>query len=864
LESNSRLEEALFAVAADLPTSDRVEFLDRACRENPILRTRIEALLAADADEADFLDASLHTEPKESDPSSSPDDHPEERPGDRLGGYRLLQKIGEGGGGTVYMAEQSEPFKRSVALKVIKLGMDTKAVIARFEIERKALGMMDHPGIARVLDAGVTHTGRPYFVMELVRGIPITQYCDENHLSTSARLELFIQVCQAIQHAHQKGVVHRDIKPSNILVTIHDGSPLPKVIDFGIAKATEGRLTDLTLYTEFHSFVGTPVYSSPEQIEVGGMEVDTRSDIYSLGVVLYELLTGQLPIDKNLSLNELRRSVREEEPARPSNKVNTLNEADLTTVAKRRGTDPKHLVTLLHSDLDWIVMRCLEKDQTRRYETANGLAVDIRRFLSGDPVVARPPSTTYLVKKLITRHRIAFLAGSAVAVALVAGMAVSTWAFQRERKAYERANAEARRSEQVNQLVQEMFRGVDYLVALGRDTKLLREMLDLRTTHLGKLAGQPEVEADLRQTLGAAYFNLGEYTSAEEMFRRELALRQSFLGPEHQLIARSLNDLGAVLLRQNKLAEAEARIREALAMQNRLPVREPAEIAASISNLGVILAQRGQYNEAEAKIREALAIQERSLGIEHPDVAQTLNRLGVVLEQKGRLSDAEAVIREALAMKERLLGPTHPSVSSSLVFLGLILIGQDKYTEAIGVYQRYLKVRSSLGNMDTTITHSRTVSLTERQGTFAEVAAAVSEILRVVEFQHGKESWQAGKYLGGFSWVLLGEEMFVEAEQYARRCLAVRERLRPDDWLTCNARSLIGGALLGQRRTEEAEPYVLNGYLGMKDQEATVPINSKWMIDDAFRRVVRYYEAIGEPLPDGFRIDLNRVTENPE
>jgi WD40 repeat protein/tRNA A-37 threonylcarbamoyl transferase component Bud32 len=353
------------------------------------------------------------------------------------------------------MAEQEEPVHRRVALKVIKQGMDTKQVIARFEAERQALALMDHSNIAKVLDAGATETGRPYFVMELVRGIRITDYCDQNQLSTAERLDLFVLTCRAVQHAHQKGVIHRDIKPSNVLVTLHDGVPVPKVIDFGIAKATQGKLTDQTLFTAFEQFLGTPAYMSPEQAEMSGLDVDTRTDIYSLGVLLYELLTGKTPFDaKELleaGLDEMRRTIREKEPARPSTRLSTMIEGELTTAAKRRQTEAPRLVHLVRGDLDWIVMKCLEKDRTRRYETANGLASDVQRHLANEPVVACPPSNSYRLRKLIRRNKLVFAAAGAVVTALIAGLAVSTWLFLREREARRNASSARQQAERARQ-----------------------------------------------------------------------------------------------------------------------------------------------------------------------------------------------------------------------------------------------------------------------------------------------------------------------------------------------------------------------------------------------------------------------------
>ena len=398
------------------------------------MRARLESLLRHHA-EGDFLEdpaAELKRMPP-ADPSVG------DGVGTVIGRYKLREKIGEGGCGVVYVAEQEEPVRRKVALKVIKLGMDTKNVIARFEAERQALAMMDHPNIAKVLDGGATETGRPYFVMELVRGIKITDYCDQNQLSTPERLELFIKVCQAVQHAHQKGIIHRDLKPSNILVTVNDGAAVPKVIDFGIAKATEGKLTDLTVYTDLRQFIGTPAYMSPEQATMTSLDMDTRSDIYSLGVLLYELLTGHTPFDQKdllqAGLDEMRRIIREKEPPRPSTRLSTMVAGELTSTAARRQSEPPKLIHLLRGDLDWIVMKSLEKDRARRYETAIGLARDIERHLHNEPVVARPPSRLYEIQKALRRHRVGFAAAGAVLAALVIGVVVSTLEAVRAKQA---------------------------------------------------------------------------------------------------------------------------------------------------------------------------------------------------------------------------------------------------------------------------------------------------------------------------------------------------------------------------------------------------------------------------------------------
>jgi serine/threonine protein kinase len=446
----NRLVKEIFADALEQPdAAEREAYLARACGHDAQLREHVQALLQAHEKAGAFLEEPAAVLPG---PEAIVSPLLTEKPGDKIGPYKLLQQIGEGGCGVVYMAEQEEPIRRRVALKVIKLGMDTKQVVARFEAERQALALMDHPNIAKVLDAGATDTGRPFFVMELVRGTKLTDYCDENNLATEQRLDLFVQICHAIQHAHQKGIIHRDIKPSNILVTLHDGNPLPKIIDFGIAKATTGQLlTDKTLFTAFEQCIGTPAYMSPEQAEMSTLDIDTRSDIYALGVLLYELLTGQTPFDAQAlvaaGLSEMRRIIREQEPLRPSTRISTLAAADQTTVARRRQSEPPQLIYTVRGDLDWIVMKCLEKDRTRRYETANGLAHDILCHLKSDPVLARPPSRLYRFQKLVGRNKLVFTAAAVVSAVLILAVIVSTW--QAVRATYAKREAVAAQAQAV-------------------------------------------------------------------------------------------------------------------------------------------------------------------------------------------------------------------------------------------------------------------------------------------------------------------------------------------------------------------------------------------------------------------------------
>ena len=445
--------DAIFHAALQIVDRDeRESYLESACGTDLELRRRVKSLVEADVHADDYFQTAQVT------PGKSLGDHqstltqttPVETPGTKIGRYKLLQQIGEGGFGGVWMAEQSEPVKRRVALKIIKLGMDTREVIARFEAERQALAMMDHPNIAKVLDAGATENGRPFFVMELVKGIPVTEFCDGRQLDTKQRLELFTDVCSAINHAHQKGVIHRDIKPSNILVTLHGDKPVPKVIDFGIAKATQQELTDKTLFTRFEQFIGTPVYMSPEQAALSGLDIDTRSDIYALGVLLYELLTGKPPFDSKTLVSagyeEMRRIIREEEPARPSVRLGTVVGDERTTLAKAHDVEPEKLRRLVKGELDWIVMKAIDKDRARRYETANAFALDIRRFLADEPVTAVAPSAAYRFRKFARRNRAVLGVAAVITLLLVAGVAVSTWqavrATRAEQFARETANSE--------------------------------------------------------------------------------------------------------------------------------------------------------------------------------------------------------------------------------------------------------------------------------------------------------------------------------------------------------------------------------------------------------------------------------------
>jgi serine/threonine protein kinase len=695
-------EEDLYAAARQLidPTERRV-FLDRACAADPMLRARIEKLLAAEADAERFFTESASALNLPADALPSPRSTPasagtlranlptEEPVGTRIGRYKLLERIGEGGCGVVYMAEQEEPVRRRVALKIIKLGMETKSVIARFEAERQALALMDHPNIARVFDAGATERGSPYFVMELVRGVRITDYCDQNHLGTRQRLDLFVQICHAIQHAHQKGVIHRDIKPSNIMIALQDGMPVPKVIDFGIAKATEARLADRPLVTADAQLIGTPAYMSPEQAEMSGLDIDTRSDIYSLGVLLYELLTGKTPFDaKELlksGLDEMRRTLREKEPPKPSVRLSALPRQEFIKAAECRQAEPARLIALLGGDLDWIVMKTLEKDRTRRYETANGLAMDVQRHLSNEPVMARPPSRLYWFRKLVRRNRMAFAAGGAVVAALVVGMGTSTWLFLLEREARHRAVAaeqqesrlrhDAELREKITQAAllvsQERFDGADNLlreISLTQPTvegaAVFRSVGEWHALHnrwqqaadrfamllrINQLDGVDVATLDHLER-GPALIELGD-TNGYESFRQEAIAR--FAGTPCPFADRIVK-ISLLLPANNRVIESLAPLGEATAKSLAEADAGGDVFSAAWRSVSLALLEyrRGNYQGAVEWCRRCLAYPQYNA----PRTAAARAILAMSCHQLGRAGEARSELigsREIIESKFR-------------------------------------------------------------------------------------------------------------------------------------------------------------------------------------------------------------------
>jgi serine/threonine protein kinase len=861
--------------------AERRSYLDAACGPDTALRQRVEGLLQLHEQAGSFL---------ESPPMGATLEQPvHEGPGTVIGPYKLLEQIGEGGMGTVWMAQQTEPVKRLVAVKLIKAGMDSKAVIARFEAERQALALMDHPNIAKVLDAGTTGerrdvsppvdrradaaplTGRPYFVMDLVKGVPITKYCDDHHLTPRQRLELFIPVCQAVQHAHQKGIIHRDLKPSNVLVALYDGKPVPKVIDFGVAKAAGQPLTEKTLVTGFGNIVGTLEYMSPEQAEINQLDIDTRSDIYSLGVLLYELLTGSPPFSRQeltqAGMLEMLRVIREQEPSKPSTKLSTAE--GLPTLAANRGTEPAKLTKLVRGELDWIVMKALEKDRSRRYETANGFAMDVQRYLADETVQACPPSAGYRLRKFARRYRKVLVTAAAFVLLLILGVVISTWqairatnagvtAQQAEKKAAE----EAAIAKAVNDfLQQDLLRQADSRVQADggfvADPNLtVKEALQRAAARIGdRFQDQPLVEAAIRQAIGEACVGigagggLGELGLGMRQLERAVALRKAELGPEHPLTLSSMKSLASAYVWVGRSADALVLLEPVVKLRKANLGLDHADTLESMRELGAAYRNLLRLPEAIAVHEETVERARASLGPDHTLTLDCMSDLAWDYGFADRAPDAVALWEETLRLRQAKWGPHHPSTLINMMTVGSGYMAARRSEEAIEMLETTLKLmkeKMAPGNPNADLGLTHLIASYRLAGKLDRAEARARELLEARRRRVGPESTAVARALATLGGILLQQQKYAEAEPLARAGVAIWEKKDPDAWETFGSKSLFGACLLGLRKYAEAEPQLLQAYQGLKERESRIPIGGRQSPIRTLEDLVQLYEAMGK------------------
>jgi tetratricopeptide (TPR) repeat protein len=874
-------ERDLFLAALDVGDPvGRAALLDRTCGTDSTLRKRVEDLLAAADRPGSFM----------ANPAA-----------DRLamgapsvgavvaGRYELLREVGEGGMGTVWLADQTHPVRRRVALKVIKAGMDSARVLARFEAERQALALMDHPNIAKVLDAGSTDAGRPYFVMELVTGVPLTRYCDDHRLPVPERLALFVHVCAAVHHAHQKGVIHRDLKPTNILVESTDGKPVPRVIDFGLAKATGGvRLTDHTLCTALGTVAGTPQYMAPEQA-VFDADSDTRADIYALGVILFELLTGGTPIPRETVLKaafgELLQMVREVEPPPPSRRLSASD--DLPGIAASRQSEPSRLCRFVRGELDWIVMKALAKDRDRRYESATAFAQDVERFLNHEPVSAGPPTAAYRVRKFVQRNKGRVVAAALVLLALVAGL-VGTAAGLVEARRQERAAVAARAGEAEQRVAVEQERDAkghalgaeaaarrhadeEAAVARAFTNLLLNDLLFRATPEKNardkkvtveemleraaalvprRFARQPRVEAEILNLIGQAYHRLGNYPAAQQNFERALEIRRRVLGDEHHDTLSSMNNLAVLYQDESKLAKAEALFVKALEVRRRVLGNEARDTIMVMTNLGSVYQFQGRLTEAESLYAEALQAGRRVLGEDDSVMLSLMNNLALLNSVRGRYAEAESFCVTALALSRRILGEEHPDTLLAVANLAAVYQFQIKFAEAEPLCVQVVEVsRRVLGeeHPDTLIRMSNLAALYRNRGRLADAEPLFVKVLagRRRALREGHPNTLAS--MNNLAVLYQSQDRFAEALPLLRESLTAREKVEPDAWTTFSTKAMLGATFLGQKQYAEAEPLLLAGYAGLKQRVATIPAMYQRLLPETATRLVELYTAWGKP-----------------
>ena len=719
-----------------------------------------------------------------------------------IGRYLLVRRIGEGGMGEVWLAEQKEPVRRRVALKLIKAGLNTREALARFNSERQALALMDHPAIAKVFDADETPKRAPYFVMEYVAGVRITDYCDNHRLSTCERLELFVQVCEGVQHAHQKAIIHRDLKPSNILVTEVDGRAVPKIIDFGVAKALTQKLTADTMFTRAGGLVGTPGYMSPEQ--AGSSEdIDTRTNVYSLGIIFYELLAGAPPIEpQKLALEEFLRRLREDDPPKPSTKISTDDATTSTDVAHKRQTEPQALVHQLRGELDAIAMKALEKERSRRYASASELAANVKRYLNNEPVLAVPPSLAYRARKFARRHRAALATALAFALVLIVASIVSI-------QESVRANREASASKRVTDFMTKMFKVSDPSEARG-NTITAREILDKASKEIDAgLANDPPLQAQMMTVMGAVYQNLGLYSQSEPLLRRALDIHQRTLGPRNKNTFQSMYDLSQVLTWEGHITEAEKLCRQSLDGRTSLLGPEHRDTLDSMNWLAWIWFLKGRYAEAEKLELQAVEVARRVLGPEDTVTLGAMKHLGIIFNEEGKYQGAEKMFRAVAEVQQRTLGPDHQDTLGTMNNLATALNHEGKLAEAVQLDRDLLQVSVRVFGPEhpkTLMTMENLASFLDDDKQFAEAEKLLREALEVQRRKFGPDNRGTLITMGNLADSLTNQEKYSEAETLFQQTVdGKRKVMGPEHPSTLHSLDGLGNLLKKEKRYPEAE-----------------------------------------------------------